>query len=217
MKDLRMFFVHNFRSSFTPQKSSGRSPGVATCCASPTVGYGLGEEDMALATTRNDRPTVAAKVSAYIFAAGFESAQPLSFVKASDVVAAARAATGITDSCESFFNSALLRALQRATACKVVRLAPTLHTPSVGIGNVYWGVTCKSLPAAPLATSEWVECPLPDKKAARTAWRRARGLPPEADPQRRRIVGKRSTNHFTMYTNELLSLKCAPAPRMVEL
>jgi hypothetical protein len=164
----------------------------------------------------DDRSTVDGPVLEYITAAGYQSALPLTYVKASDVLAAARAATGITDACDSFILASLLRLLEQATSCKVVRTKASHANPWTGIADVYWGVTCSSLPAAPLATPECYECKdnKEEKKAQRAAWLRARGKP-EPDPLRSRIVGKNADAHYSMYTNELLSLTCAP--KLLEL
>ena len=164
----------------------------------------------------DDRSTVDGPVLEYITAAGYQPAPPLSFVKAADVLAAARAATGITDACDSFFLASLLRLLEQATSCKVRRTKAPHANPWTGIADVYWGVTCTSLPAAPLATPECYECKdkKEEKKAQRAAWLRARGKP-EPDPLRSRIVGKNADAHYSMYTNELLSLTCAP--KLLEL
>ena len=133
----------------------------------------------------DDRSTVDGPVLEYITAAGYQPAPPLSFVKAADVLAAARAATGITDACDSFFLASLLRLLEQATSCAVVRTKAPHANPWTGIADVYWGVTCTSLPAAPLATPECYECKdkKEEKKAQRAAWLRARGKP-EPDPLR---------------------------------
>jgi hypothetical protein len=158
--------------------------------------------------TRCGAAEVDEALSAFVVAAGYQIAPPLSFVKASDVMAAARAATGIADVRDNFFNASLLRALERATSCKVVRTkAP--HARSTGSEDIYWAVTCASIPAAPFETPEWNDRPMKDKKAQRTTWRRKKGIP-DPDPLRSRIVGKKSAFHFTMYTDELLGLKSAP-------
>lgn len=168
------------------------------------------------ADARTSAAAIDAKLRKWVADCGFEAALPLKFVLASDVLEAAKTGTSISDAADSWLVAALLRALSEVCNGRVVR-AKAPHARSTGNTAIFWGVTCEALPAAPLVVPQWCpkeERPMKDKKAAKIARRRARGMP-EPDPRQCRIVSQEKGSHFAQYTDELLGLKSAA--QMLEL
>ena len=139
--------------------------------------------------------------------AGFRLAARGHFVAAAEVVAAARDVTQSTDS-DSFLTAAVLRVLTQLVGGNIERCKPP-HAKSSG-GVMHWGVTSQTMQAAPFDTAR--PTALSNKKAARQQKRDARGKAPP-DPERLRELPRERgvVPHFTRYTDELLSMRAAPA------
>ena len=140
-------------------------------------------------------------------AANFRLAERGHFIAAAEVVAAARMATEATDS-ESYLTAAVLRVLTHVVGASIERRKPP-HAKASG-GGMHWGVTCQAMKAVPFDTSQ--QTALSNKKATRQEKRAARGMPPPDPDRLRHLPPERGVvPHFTRYTDELLSMRAAPA------
>ena len=93
-------------------------------------------------------------------------------------------------------SAAVLRVLTQLVGGNIERRKPP-HAKLSG-GVMHWGVTSQTMQAAPFDTAQ--PTALSNKKAARQQRRDVRGKAPP-DPEM----------HFTRYTDELLSMRAAPA------
>lgn len=145
----------------------------------------------------------------WVAATGFERAPRGLFVPAAAVVASARSiGPEFAVAAAPFLSAVVLGALRRACGSVERRKAP--YAKKCGETQHHWGVTCPALPAVPFSRPKAPAELRTNKKERAEARRVACGEAPPDPGRARQLPDESGVRHFTRYTDELLSLRCAP-------